>query len=59
MRKFLGYTDFDWASSAVDRRSTSRHYFSKGSTMIFWSSRRHGSIALNTAKVEYIANDAS
>ena len=49
-----GYLDSDWASSAVDRKSTSGYCFSMGSTMISWSNRKQGSIAQSTAEAEYI-----
>ena len=35
-----GYTNSDWAGSVVDRKSTLGYYFSMGSTMISWSSRK-------------------
>ena len=55
-----GYADSDWAGSSVDRKSTSGYCFSLGSTMISWSSRKQGSVAQSTAKVESIAaRDAS
>jgi hypothetical protein len=47
-----GYEDDDWAGSPVDRKSTSRYYFSLGSSMISWSSRNKGSIAQSTVEVE-------
>jgi hypothetical protein len=50
-----GFTDLDWMGSTVDRKSTFRYCFSLGSIMISWSSRKQGSIAQSTAKVEYIA----
>ena len=34
------YIDLDWAGSVVDWKSTSGYYFSMGSTMISWSSRK-------------------
>jgi hypothetical protein len=46
--------------SPMDRKSTSIYYFSLGSAMISWSSRKKGSIAHSTIEVEYIAaSDAS
>jgi hypothetical protein len=50
-----GYTDSDWAGSAVDRKSTSGCCFSLGSAMISWMSRKQTSVALSTAEAEYIA----
>jgi hypothetical protein len=53
--RLQGYTDFDWAGSAVDRKSTSGCCFSLGSTMISWFSRKQTFVALSTTEVEYIA----
>jgi hypothetical protein len=58
--KLQGYTDSDWARSAVDRKSTSGCCFSLGSGMISWFSRKQLSVALSTIEAEYIAaSDAS
>jgi hypothetical protein len=35
-----GFTDLDWMGSVVDRKSTSGYFFSLGSAMISWSSRK-------------------
>jgi hypothetical protein len=32
-----GYADVDWAGIPVDQKSTTRYFFSLGSTMISWS----------------------
>ena len=53
--KLQGYTNSDWAGSAVDRKSTSRCCFSLGLGMISWLSRKQTSMALKTSEVEYIA----
>jgi hypothetical protein len=53
--KLQGYTDSDWAGSAMDRKSTSRCCFSLGLGMISWLSRKQSSVTLSTAKEEYIA----
>ena len=45
-----GYTDSDWAGSAVDRKSTSGCCFSLGSAMISWLSRKQTSVALSTVE---------
>jgi hypothetical protein len=39
-----GYADVDWVGSPVYRKSTSEYFFSLGSAMISWSSRKQGSI---------------
>jgi hypothetical protein len=41
-----GYIDLDWEESAVDRKSTSRCYFSMGSVVISCFSRKQTSVAL-------------
>ena len=35
-----GYVDSDWAGSAIDRKSTSGCFFSMGSGVISWFSRK-------------------
>ena len=54
-----GFTDLDWMGSAVDRKSTFGYCFSLGSTMIYWSNRKHGSVSQSTAEAEYIAASAA
>jgi hypothetical protein len=49
------YTDFDWARSTVDRKSTFGCCFTLGSAMVSWCSRKQTYVALSTAKAEYIA----
>ena len=48
-----GYVDSDWASSAIDRKSTSGCCFSMGSGVISWFSRKQSYVALSTTEVEY------
>jgi hypothetical protein len=45
-----GFDDSDWAGSADDRNNTSSICFSLGSVMISWASKKHKSVALNTAE---------
>jgi hypothetical protein len=52
--RLQGYADFDWAGSAVDRKSTFGCCFSLGSAMVSWCSRKQTSVALSTAEAEYI-----
>ena len=52
--RLQGYADADWAGSAVDRKSTSS-CFTLGSAMVSWCSRKQTTMALSTAKAEYIA----
>eukprot|EP00253_Pinus_taeda_P028143 PITA_28143 len=53
--RLFGYTDADWASNVKDHKSTSGCCFSLGSASISWMSRKQKSVALSTAKAEYIA----
>ena len=48
------YVDSDWASSAIDRKSTSGCCFSMGSDVISWFSRKKSYMTLSTAEVEYV-----
>jgi hypothetical protein len=50
-----GYANADWAGSAVDRKSTFGCFFTLGLAMASWCSRKQRSVALSTAKAEYIA----
>ena len=45
-----GYTNSDWISSVVDRKSTTGCCFTLGTA----SCRKQNSVALSTAKAEYI-----
>eukprot|EP00253_Pinus_taeda_P030695 PITA_30695 len=49
-----GYFDVDWASSVVDRKSTSRCCFSLGSALICWMSRKQKPVALSIVEAEYM-----
>ena len=51
----IGYTDSDWAGSAVDRKSTSGCCFSLGSAVVSWFSRKQKSVALSSTEAEYMA----
>jgi hypothetical protein len=50
-----GFTDADWAGSPTDRKSTSGAIFSIRSIVVSWYSRKHRSVALSSAEVEYMA----
>jgi hypothetical protein len=59
--KLQGYTDFDWARSAVDQKSISGCCSSLGLGMISWLSRKQTSVALSTSESEseYIATSVA
>jgi hypothetical protein len=49
-----GYSDSDWAGSAVDRKSTSGGYLSLGSTMFSWFNKTQTSVALSSTEAKYM-----
>ena len=49
-----GYFDADWAENANDRKSKSRGCFYVGNNFVSRMSKKHNSISLSTAEVEYI-----
>ena len=50
-----GYVDLDLAGSTIDRKSTSRCYFSMGSSVISWFGRMESCMALSIAETKYVA----
>ena len=48
------YTYSYWDGSVIDRKSTLGCFFSLGSTMIAWLSRKQMSVALSMVEAEYI-----
>jgi hypothetical protein len=53
--KLVGYSDSDWARSTADRKSTFGCYFTLGSGMISWYSRKQRLVVLSSAETEYMA----
>jgi len=53
--RLAGYTDSGWAGCASDRKSTSECCFGLGSAVVSWFSRKQQSVALSSAKAEYMA----
>lgn len=49
-----GYTNADWAGNVIDKKSTSRCFFSLGFSMIAWRSQKQKYVALGIAEEEYI-----
>lgn len=49
------YSDADWATNHIDRRSTSGSVTFYCDNAISWFSRKQGCVALSTAEAEYIA----
>ena len=57
--ELIGYSDSDYAGCKVDRKSTSGGCHLLGRSLVSWSSKKQNSVALSTAKAEYIAVGAS
>jgi hypothetical protein len=53
--RLKGYVDVDWAGSTVEWKSTSSCYFTLGSAMVSWCSRKHSAVAFSIAEAECIA----
>ena len=52
--KLQGFTDADWAGSPSNRKSTSGGIFNLGLDVVSWYSRKQRSVALGSAKPEYM-----
>ena len=51
----VGFADADFAGYQVDRKSISGMAHFLGSSLIFWGMKKQNSVALSTAKAEYVA----
>ncbi len=51
----LGYSDSDYASDKLDRRSILGHVFLLGGGPVSWASRKQKSVATSTTEAEYMA----
>jgi len=51
----LGYADADYAEFLVYRKSTSGMAHFLGSCLVSWVTKKQHSIAMSTAKAEYVA----
>ncbi|XP_058240034.1 uncharacterized protein LOC131348861 [Hemibagrus wyckioides] len=51
----IGYSDADWAGDQDNRRSTTANVFLLGGGAVSWHSKKQSTVALSTAKAEYIA----
>jgi hypothetical protein len=50
----IGYSDVDWAGCKIDRKSTLGTCQFLGRSLVSWASRKQNSVAISTAKAEYI-----
>ncbi|KAG8488558.1 hypothetical protein CXB51_016286 [Gossypium anomalum] len=57
--KLIRYSDSDWAGSIDDMKSTSRYFFTLGSEVFCWSSKKQQNVAQSTAEAKYIAAAAA
>jgi hypothetical protein len=50
-----GYSDTDWAGSAIEKKSTSSVFFGLGSTIVSWYNSKQTCVALSSAEAKYMA----
>ncbi|KAK5841095.1 hypothetical protein PVK06_010003 [Gossypium arboreum] len=50
--KLVGYSDSDWAGSVDGMKSTSGYFFSLGSSVFSWSSKKQQTVAQSTVEAE-------
>ena len=50
-----GFSDFDWAGNADDRKSTTSGCFYVGANFVAWMSKKQNFVSLFIAEAEYIA----
>jgi len=53
--KLYGFSDSDWTRSIDDMKSTSGYYFSLGSGVFSWCTKKQEIVAQSTAEAEFIA----
>ncbi|KAA3463001.1 Integrase, catalytic core [Gossypium australe] len=53
--KLLGYSNSDWAGSTKDMKSTLGYFFTLGSSVFCWSSKKQETMAQSSTEAEYIA----
>jgi hypothetical protein len=51
----VGFSDVDFAGSAIERKSTSGTCHFLSSSLVCWSSRKQSSVAQSTTEAEYVA----
>lgn len=57
--EFVAFSDADWGSNPVDRKSISGYCFLLGGGAISWSSKKQGVTALSSTEAEYIPQNTS
>jgi hypothetical protein len=56
--ELIGYLDSDYAGCKIERKGTSGTCQLLGRSLVSWSSKKQNSVALSTAKAEYISGDS-
>ena len=51
----VGFSNFDWANNADDRKSTTGGCFYVRANLVAWMSKKQNSVSLSTVEAEYIA----
>jgi hypothetical protein len=54
----IGYSDSDYDGCKIDRKNTSGGCHLLGRSLVLWTSKKQNSVALSTAKAEYIVAGA-
>lgn len=54
----VGFSDADYAGCKTDRKIMSGTFHIFGNALVYWSCKNQASVALSTAKAEYIAIDS-
>ncbi|EUC58867.1 reverse transcriptase, partial [Rhizoctonia solani AG-3 Rhs1AP] len=55
IRYLKGYSDADWGSNLLDRKSISGSVYLLGGAAVSWSAKKQATIALSTMEAEYMA----
>lgn len=53
--EIVGYTDADWASNEIDRRSYTGYVFTLCNSIVSWESKKQRTVALSSTEAEYMA----
>ncbi|CAN6697739.1 unnamed protein product [Malus baccata var. baccata] len=48
-----GFTDADWASDVIDRRSTSRYFTFVGGNLVTWRSKKQNVVSRSSTETEF------
>jgi len=51
----IGYTDADWGTNPIGRKSKSGYAFLLCGSVISWASKKQSTVALSSTESEYVA----